>query len=99
MARHLYRPMLRPVASYTLPPDVRNSWEYVSRPASFTINRPDLPQSRYPYGEISLPRMLTLDESDRFGLDWFGTIDQEMVEPKYKDDTYSEPRVHWGDQL
>jgi hypothetical protein len=72
MTRFLYRPMLRPAGSATLPEDVRNSWEYVSKPASFTVNRPDLPQSRYPYGEISLPRRLTLDESDRFDLHSFG---------------------------
>jgi hypothetical protein len=74
MTKHLYRPMLRPVGSGTLPNDVRYSWEYVSKPASFTINRPDLPQSRYPYGEISLPRRLTLDEATQFDL-------TEVLEP------------------
>ena len=72
LERHLYRPQLRPVGRDTLPAGV--TWDYVAKPASFVIRRPDLPQSRHPYGEIVLSRRLTLDECDRFGLVWFDSI-------------------------
>lgn len=64
--KYIYRPILRPVSRTTLPDGV--NWDYISKPTSFQINRPDLPQSSYPYGEIALDRALTDDEAKRFAL-------------------------------
>jgi hypothetical protein len=61
---HIYRPTLRPVASYTLPEGLE--WEFVEAPSY--ANRPDLPSSRHPFGVIAVDRKLTADECDRFGM-------------------------------
>ena len=68
MAQHIYRPLYRPMSGHALPAGV--TWDYVERPASFVINRPELPQSRYPYGLIALSRRLTVEEADRWELVW-----------------------------
>lgn len=67
MATHYYIPRLRPASHATLPAGVR--WGYHCAPAIYGIaHRPDLPQSRHPYGEIFTDRALTLEECDRFDL-------------------------------
>ncbi len=56
---HIYKAMLRPVALWTLPMDIRE-WRYVHRPESLEGGR---------YGVIALPRALDEDERSRFGLE------------------------------
>lgn len=62
---HLYQATLRPVSFCTLPPDdeVQKGWTYAAMPGT-----PDGGM----YGVISLPRPLTQDERDRFGLVPYG---------------------------
>ena len=55
---HIYKAMLRPVALWTLPMDIRE-WRYVHRPESLEGGR---------YGVIALPR--ALDEDERSGSGW-----------------------------
>lgn len=62
----LYRPLLRPAASYTLPPGL--GWKYTEAPPFVTL-RPDLPQSRHPFGVIKTSRPLTPDEMEHFSLE------------------------------
>lgn len=65
--RHRYIPRLRPAGRATLPAGVQ--WGFLKAPAIEGLaNRPDLPRSRHPYGEIYTDRALTLEECDRFDL-------------------------------
>ncbi len=65
MAKFLYRTILRPASTWTLPPKV--AWEYVEVPPGLTT-RPDLPTSKYLFGVIALDRKLTKDELVRFDI-------------------------------
>lgn len=67
MRTHLYRPLLRPTTSYTLPAGVH--WDYVQAPAiGGLIDWFGLPQSHHPFGVIRTERELTTDECKRFDL-------------------------------
>ena len=55
----IYQATLRPVSFSTLPADVCKFWNFVRRPGT---------TSGGPYGVISLPRPLSADECDRFGM-------------------------------
>jgi hypothetical protein len=67
MEKFLYRPKLRPASFATLPPGLK--WNYAEAPAMYGLaNRPDLPQSRFPYGVIETERQLTPEECYTFDL-------------------------------
>jgi hypothetical protein len=64
---HLYRPLLQPASSYTLPAGV--DWDYVQAPAiGGLINWFGLLQSRHPFGVIRTDRELTTEECKCFDL-------------------------------
>ena len=65
MRTHLYRPLLQPASSYTLPAGV--DWDYVQAPViGGLINWFGLPQSRHPFGVIRTDRELTTEECKCF---------------------------------
>ena len=59
MTQWIYQATLRPVGFATLPEDVAKTWNFVRNPGT---------TSGGPYGVISLPRALSADECDRFGM-------------------------------
>lgn len=76
MTNNLYRPLLRPAASWTLPPGV--TWEYTEVPQYITL-RPDLPFSKHPHGVIKLSRELTKAEMQHFDL---SLVEEPTARPK-----------------
>lgn len=70
----LYRPLLRPASSSTLPPGV--SWDYVEAPREVSIagRRPDLRTSRHRYGLIRTGRPLTAAELEHFDIEELDTV-------------------------
>ena len=65
---HLYEPLLRPAGFATAP----SGWEYVERPASVMLNRPDLPQSRLRYGVIGYREKLSDETREHYSLRYIG---------------------------
>lgn len=68
---YLYVPALRPCSTVTLPPGI--TWDYVEQPWGISVNRPELPLSRYRYGTVALSRRLTSDEESRFEMLFLST--------------------------
>jgi hypothetical protein len=44
------------------------AWDYAETPSDYSVNRPDLPTSRYLYGIIATDRQLTKEEQNQFDL-------------------------------
>ena len=68
MEKHLYRPMLRPASSFTLPKGLK--WEYDEAPATTPIiaTRLGIPLSLHPHGVICTEREVTKEEMEHFSL-------------------------------
>ena len=65
-ASHLYKLLLRPASSFTLPRGVK--WSYVEAPWNLHT-RPDLPRSKNQYGVIEIDRRLTDEELEHFDIE------------------------------
>jgi hypothetical protein len=50
-----------------LPPGLE--WDYIETPRDGSVNRPDLPRSRQPFGIIATQRQLTQAECRTFDLE------------------------------
>ena len=62
-----YRTTLRPVSSWTLPPALRDQWEYVEAPWE-GVNRPDLPRSQHRFGVFRTTVEISAEDLKRFDI-------------------------------